>query len=192
MTLGASLHDGKSVQHLRRGACPSMLCPTPGMPPLFSHSAEPLHDPADCSTPGLCVLHCLPQSAQIHVHWVYSAIQPSPTLCRPLLLLPSASGSFPVSRLFTSGGQSIGVSSSVLPMNIQAWFPLGLTGLISLLSKGLFSLLKPCSKASVLWCSAFFMVQLSHWYVTIGKTVTCTPSIKSGKDVAQDSFANAW
>ena len=58
-------------------------------------------------------------------------------LCRPLLLLPQsllASGSFPVSWLFVSGGWSIGVSASasVLPMNTQAWFPLGLTGLISL------------------------------------------------------------
>ena len=58
------------------------------------------------------------------------------------LLLPSifqASGSFQMSRLFTSGGQSIGASASasVLPMNIQGWFPLKLTGLISLLSKGL-------------------------------------------------------
>ena len=63
-------------------------------------------------------------------------------LCCLLLLLPSVfqgSGSFPMSWLFTSGGQSIGasVSLSVLPMNIQGWFPLGLTGLISLLSKGL-------------------------------------------------------
>ena len=62
-------------------------------------------------------------------------------LCRPLLLLPSSFPSirvFPVSQLFTSGGQSIGASASasVLPMNIQGWFPLGLTGLSSLLSKG--------------------------------------------------------
>ena len=48
-----------------------------------------------------------------------------------------AAGSFPVSWLFTSGGLSTGASASVLPMNIQSWFPLGLTGLISLLSKGL-------------------------------------------------------
>ena len=48
-----------------------------------------------------------------------------------------ASGSFPMSRLFTSGGQSIGASASVLPTNIQDWFPLGLTGLISLQSRGL-------------------------------------------------------
>ena len=61
-------------------------------------------------------------------------------LCHPLLLLPQslpASESFPMSQLFAWGGQSIGVSASasVLPMNIQGWFPLGLTGLISLLSK---------------------------------------------------------
>ena len=63
-------------------------------------------------------------------------------LCHPFLLLPStspwkASGSFPMSWLFTSGGQSIGASASVFPMNIQDRFPLGFTGLISLLSKGL-------------------------------------------------------
>ena len=64
------------------------------------------------------------------------------TLCCPFLLLPSilpASGSFPISQFFASGGQSIGVSASasVLPMNIQDWFPLGLTSWISLQSKGL-------------------------------------------------------
>ena len=63
-------------------------------------------------------------------------------LCRPLLLLPSifpASGPFPMSQFFASGGQSIGVSAStsVLPMNIQDWLPLGWTGWISLQSKGL-------------------------------------------------------
>ena len=60
--------------------------------------------------------------------------------CRPLLLLPSiflSSGSFPMSWLFTWSGQSTGALASVLPMNIQGWFPLGLTGLISLLSKWL-------------------------------------------------------
>ena len=59
-------------------------------------------------------------------------------LCRPLLLLPSVflSGAFPISQLFASGGQSIGVSASVLPMNIQDSSPLGWTGWISLQSKG--------------------------------------------------------
>ena len=60
------------------------------------------------------------------------------TLCHPLLLQSfPVSGSFPVSQLFASGGQSIGASASVFPMNIQDWFPLGLTGLISLQFKGL-------------------------------------------------------
>ena len=72
--------------------------------------------------------------------------------------------SFPMSWLFVSGGQSIGASASasVLPMNIQDWFPLGLTGLICLLSKGPSSLLQHhSSKGSILQHSAFFVVQLS-------------------------------
>jgi len=83
-----------------------------------------------------------------------------------------ASGSFPMSWLFTSGGQSIGASASVLPPNIQDWFLLGLTGLI-LLSKGtLKSLLQHhSSKPLILHCSAFFMVHLSHPYMTTGKTI---------------------
>ena len=95
-----------------------------------------------------------------------------------------ASGSFPVSQLFPSGGQSITVSASasVLPMNIQGWFPLGWTGLISLLSKGLFkSLQHHSSKASVLWCSAFFIFQLSHPYMTTGNTIALTRWIFVGK-----------
>ena len=83
-----------------------------------------------------------------------------------------ASESFPMSWLVASGGESIGTSASasVLPMNIQDWFPLGLTGLISLQSNGLSSLLQHhSSTASVLWCSAFFMVQLSYPYLTAGK-----------------------
>ena len=85
-----------------------------------------------------------------------------------------ASGSFPVSPFFTSGSQSIGVSASasVLQMSIQDWFPLGLTGLISLQSKGLSRLFQHhSSKALILQCSAFFMVQLSHPYVTTGKII---------------------
>ena len=90
----------------------------------------------DCSPPDFPVLHYLPEFAQIHVHWVNNAIQPSHPLS-PISCPQSfpASGSFPMSRLFTLGGNCIG--ASVLPMNIQGWFPLGLTGLISLLSMGL-------------------------------------------------------
>ena len=95
----------------------------------------------DCSPPGLPVHHHLPEFAQTHVHWVSDAIQPTHPVFPFSSCLQSfpASGSFPMSRLFTSGGQSIGfsASASVLPMNIQDCFPLGLTGLIFLLSKGL-------------------------------------------------------
>ena len=86
----------------------------------------------------------------------------------------SCGSSFLVSRLFTLGDSSIGasVSAPVLPMNIQDWFPLGLTGLISSQSKGLSSLLQHhSSKASILQCSAFFMVQLSHPLMITGKTI---------------------
>ena len=92
------------------------------------------------STPGLPVHHQLPEFIQTHVHRVSDAIQPSHPLSSPS---PPAfnlqSGSFPVSQLFASGGQNIGVSASasVLPMNIQAWFPLGSTSWISLQCKGL-------------------------------------------------------
>ena len=83
-----------------------------------------------------------------------------------------------MSQIFASGGQSIGVSASasVLPVNIQGWFPLRLTGLISLQSKGLSRVLLQhhCSKASIVWHSAFFMVQLSHPYITTGKTISLT------------------
>ena len=88
-----------------------------------------------------------------------------------------ASGSFPMSWLFTSGGQGIeaSASASVLPVNIQNWFPLGLTGLI-LQSTRLMNLLQHhSSKASILWCSVFIMVQLCLFY---GPTVyTFSPSI---------------
>ena len=85
-----------------------------------------------------------------------------------------AAGSFPMSQFFSSGGQSIGVSASasVLSVNIQDRFPLGWTGWISLQSKGLKNLLQHhSSKASILQCFAFFVVQLSHSYTTTGKTI---------------------
>ena len=88
-----------------------------------------------------------------------------------------ASGSFQMSQFFASSGQSIGVSAStsVLPVNMQVWFPLGWTGWISLQAKTLKSLLQHhSSKASILRCSAFFIVQLSHPYITTRKTIALT------------------
>ena len=95
----------------------------------------------DCNMPGFPVLHHLPELAQTHVHWVSDGCHP--TISSSVLPFSSclqsfpASGSFPMSQFFVSGSQSIGASASVLPMNIQDWFPLGLSGWISLLSKGL-------------------------------------------------------
>ena len=106
---------------------------------LFSHSVLALCDPMDCSKPGFPALHYFPEFAQTHVHWVNDAIQPShPVL--PIVLLTSI---FPSIRVFSNElalcirWPNIGASASVLPVNIHRWFPLELTGLISLLSKGL-------------------------------------------------------
>ena len=95
-----------------------------------------------------------------------------------------ASESFPMSQLFTWGGQSTGVSAlaSFLPKNTQDWSPLEWTGWISLQSKGLKSLLQHhSSKASILQCSAFFTVQLSHPYITNEKTIALSRRIFVGK-----------
>ena len=104
---------------------------------LLFKSCPALCDSTDCSTPGFPLFHWLPEFAPIHVHWVSDAIQPSHPLLPPFPPGLSISQSFPISQLFTSGGQSIGASASVLPMNNQGWFPLGLTSLISLQPKGL-------------------------------------------------------
>jgi len=94
-----------------------------------------------------------------HIHWAIQPSQPVVPFSSCLLSFP-ASGSFPMSQFLASGGQSIGVSASasVLPMNIQDWFPLGWTGWIFLLSRlTLKSLLQHhSSKASIFWHSAFF------------------------------------
>ena len=126
----------------------------------------------DCSMPGFPVCHQLQELTQTHVHWVGDAIRL--ILCRPysscLQSFP-ASGSFPMSHFFTSIGQSIGVSASasVLPMNIQGWFPLGLTGLISLQSKGLSRIFSPIpqfksisSSAQVLMLTLLIMGNLCN------------------------------
>ena len=101
-----------------------------------------LCNPMNCSMPGFPILHYLLEFAQTHVRWVSDAIQPSHLLSAPVSSCSQsflASRSFPMSQLFASGGQSIGdsASDSVLPMIIQSWFLLVLTGLITLQSKGL-------------------------------------------------------
>ena len=122
-----------------------------------AQSCPTLCDPMNCSTPGFPVHHQLPEFTQPHVHQISDAIQPSHPLSSssPPAPNPSQHQSFPVSQLFASGAQTIGA------------LHLGLTSLISLHSKGLLSLLQHHnSKLSILQCSAFFMVQLSHLYMT--------------------------
>ena len=121
-----------------------------------------LWNPVGCSTPDFNVLHYLLEFAQTHVHWVSDAIQPSNPLLPLFLLLTQyfpGSGSFQMSQFFTSDGQSIGASAwaSVLPMNIQGWFPLGLIGLISWQSKGLSSIFSNTTAQK----HQFFSAQLS-------------------------------
>ena len=111
--------------------------------------------PCPSLSPRVCSNSC-PLS-----HWCHPIISSS---VAPFFSCPQsfpASGSFQMSQLFTSGGQSIGasVSASVLPMSIQGWFPLGLTGLISLLSKGLS---RVCSNTTV-QKHQFFDIQPSLW-----------------------------
>jgi len=98
-----------------------------------------LCNPMNCSMTGVPVLYHLPEFAQSHVHWVGDAIQPSHLLLPPSPLVLNLSQHQPLStsQIFISGDQIIGASASasVLPMNIQSWFHLGLTDLIFLLSK---------------------------------------------------------
>ena len=100
---------------------------------LRPHGLQYARLPCPSPTPGACSNSC-PSS-----QWCHPTISSSGILFSSCLQSSQASGSLPMSQFFPSGGQSIGVSASasVLPMNIQDWFPLGWTGWISLQSKGL-------------------------------------------------------
>ena len=131
-----------------------------------------LFNSMDWSTPGFPVLHPLPELASNSCPlswWCHPTISSSVIPFSSCLQSFPARGSFPTSWLFTSGGQRIRASAlaSVPPVNIQDLFLLGLTGFISLQSKGLSRILLQhhSSKASILWHSTFFMVQLSHPYM---------------------------
>ena len=118
---------------------------------LWPHGLQHTRLPCPSLFPGVFSNSC-PLS-----WWCYSTISSSVT---PFSFCPQsfpASGSFPTSQLFTSGGAS--ASASVLPMKFQCWFSLGLTGLISLLSKGLSRLFS----STTIWMHQFFSAQPSLW-----------------------------
>ena len=121
---------------------------------LPPHGLQHTRPPCPSPTPGAYSNSC-PSS-----QWCHPTISSSIIPFSCLQSFP-ASGSFPRSQRFASGGQSIGVSASasVLPMNIQDWFPLGLTGLISSLSRGLSRVLSNITVQK----HPFFDTQLSWW-----------------------------
>ena len=123
--------------------------------PLQPHRLQ--HTRLPCTSPSLRACW---NSRPLN-RWCYPTIS-SPVI--PFFSCPQSfpgSGSFPVSWLFTSGGQSFGASAStsLLPINIQGWFPLGLTALISLLSKGLSRVFS----STTIWKHQFFSAQHSLW-----------------------------
>ena len=135
---------------------------------LWPHGLQHVRLPCPSPTTRACSNSCLLSQ------WCHPIISSSFVPFSSCLQSFLASGYFPMTQFFASGGQSIGTSTSasVLPVNFQGWFPLGLTVLIYLLSKGLSSLLQHhSSKASILQLSAFFMVQLSHAYMITGKSI---------------------
>ena len=126
---------------------------------LWPHGLQHTRLPCPSASSGVC-----PRSCSEH-QWHHPTISSSVTfLCFCLQSFP-ASASLPVSWLFTSGGQSIGASASVsvLPVSIQGWFTSRLTGLISLLSKGLSS--------TTVRKHNFYSTQHSQLYMTTGKTI---------------------
>ena len=139
-----------------------------------------LCDTMDCNTPGFPVHHQQPGLAQTHVHQVGDAIQPSLLLLSPSLL-PSA---FPSIRIFSNESvlhirwpEYWSFNFSISPSNEYSGLISFTIDRLDLLAvqgtlKSLFQ--HHSSKASILWCSAFFIVRLSHPYVTTGKTVTLT------------------
>ena len=121
---------------------------------LQPHGLRHARLPCPSLSPGVC-----PNSCPLN-QWFYPTISSSVVPFSSCLQSFLASGSFPMSKFFPSGGQSIGVlaSASVLPINIQGWFPLGWTGLISLQSKGLSRVFSNTTVQK----HQFFSIQLSY------------------------------
>ena len=144
---------------------------------LWPHGLQHVRPPCPSPTPGAYSNAC-PLS-----RWCHPTISSSTVPFSSRLQSFPASGSFQTSQFFTSGGQTIeaSASASVLSKNIQGWFLLGLTDLISLQSKGLSRFFFNTTVQKILWCSGFFMVQLSHQYTTTRKIIAMTIQTIFGK-----------
>ena len=168
LTKDLSMHQFSSVQF----RC--SLVSNSSRPHGLQHARPPCPSPTPRVDSNSCPLNW----------WCHPTISCSVVPFSSCLQFFQASGYFLMSQFFTSGGQSIGVSASVsvLPMNNQDWSPLGWTGWTSLQSTGLSSLLQHhSSKASILRHSALFIVQLSHPYMTTGKTIALRRQTFVGK-----------
>ena len=144
---------------------------------LQPHGLQHIRLPCPSPTPGVYSNSC-PLS-----QWCHPTISSSVVPFSSCLQSFPASGSFLMSQIFASGGQSIGVSAStsVLPMNFPGWSPSGWTGWISLQSKALSRVFQHhSSEASILQLSAFFISQLSHPCMTTGKTIAAAKYMSSG------------
>ena len=142
----------------------------------FTQSCLTLCDPMDCNMPGFPVLHYLLEFAQTHDHWVYDAIQPSHPLLPPSppTLIFSSLWVFSESAFCIRWPKYWRFSFSISPSSEYSQFISFRIDWLDLLAvQGTLKSLHQhhSSKASVLWCSAFFMVQLSHPYMNTGKSV---------------------
>ena len=143
------------------------------------HGLQHARLPCSSPSPGACSNSC-PSS-----RWCYPTISSFVVPFSSCLQSFPASGSFQMSQFFTSGGQTIEVSASasVLPVNIQDWFPLGWTGWISLQSKGLSRVFSNTTikKHHFFGAQLSLTVQLSYLYMTTGKTIALTRQTFVGK-----------
>ena len=142
---------------------------------LWPHGLQPARPPCPSPTPGVYSDSC-PLS-----QWWHPTISSSVVPCSSCLQSFPASESFQMSRFFASCGQSIGVSASFLPKNIQDWFSLGWTAWISLQFKGLSTVFSNTTVQKHQFFSPFFIVELSHPYITTGKTIALTRRTFLGK-----------
>ena len=152
--------------------------------PLWPHGLQQARFPCPSPTPGGCSNPCTLS------RWYHPTLSSSVVLFSSCLQFFPASGSFQMNQFFVSGGQSIGVSAlaSVLPMNIQDWFPLVLTGWISLQSEGL---LRVFSNTTV-QKHQFFSAQLSFWACSGVSKIASESEVRQKREDLKKTLNYKW